>query len=161
MIPISNKIACGIILANELFFEKIMNKFNNKENDWESSRNLNSCGNLYRKCLRDIMIYQKEYHSPCFILTMYVNEIKNDSLLEMSALSNMKILTYFFSDNKREANVRFANGGSLWATPGSLNVPKARGSSSHPRTKPRSEARTMQRTKIRFFFIFKYGFVFL
>ena len=80
--PISAGNACTLSLGNKVLHKLIINKYNKYKKQYEGDQNtIKSFDKLYRKSLKDNIIYRNEYESLCNIFTRYVDENKNESFL--------------------------------------------------------------------------------
>ena len=81
-IPITTATACGLSISNTVFYEVIINKYNEYKKQYErDQQTIKSFDNLYRKSLQDNRIDKSEYESLCNVFTKFVDEIKNESFL--------------------------------------------------------------------------------
>ena len=64
IIPISNSIACGLTISDEVSYEIVMQKHNNYKKQYEKGKeNFKSFDEIYRKSLQENLIDKKEYES--------------------------------------------------------------------------------------------------
>ena len=81
-IPISTGTACGLSIGNKVLYEIIINKYNKYKKLYEKDQQtIKSVNKLYRKPLQVNLIDRNEYEYLCNIITKYIDETKNESLL--------------------------------------------------------------------------------
>ena len=84
VVPIFAGIACIISLGNKVLHKLIIYKNNKYKKHFEKDQQtIKSFDKLYRKSLQDNVIDKSEYESLCNVFTKYVDETKNESLLQI------------------------------------------------------------------------------
>ena len=84
VIPISTSTTCQSSIGNKVVYGIIINKYNKYKEQFEKDQQtIKSFEKLYRKSLQDSVIDKNEYESLCNIVTKYVDETKNESILQI------------------------------------------------------------------------------
>ena len=83
-IPISTATACGLSIGNKVTNEIIINKYKKYKKQYERHQlTIKPFDILYRKSLQDNVSQKNEYESLCNTFTKNLNEIKNESFLQI------------------------------------------------------------------------------